>query len=173
MNKIYQKPFPGEKNAGFTLIELLVVVLIIGILSAIALPQYRTTVLKARFKQMTAVAIPVHEALKLAHLEKGEWPVSFDELAVSLPAPLKKESSAGGDKWNYKWGYCALRSSSLGNIQCQMSVGKEHIGMEIFADGLKYCFVSSSFADGHKVCRAETGNVSSSPGATSSSYYKY
>ncbi len=63
-----------SNKKGFTLIELLVVVLIIGILAAIALPQYFRAVEKSRASEALTVLASLGSAMERVRLAKGIYP---------------------------------------------------------------------------------------------------
>ena len=76
---------------GFTLIELLVVVLIIGILSAVALPQYTKAVEKSRAAEAMQMLRYMHQQMQVYLLANDSFParVSNEDLGIELPAGFR------------------------------------------------------------------------------------
>jgi len=108
--------YSAGHKAGFTLIELLVVVLIIGILAAVALPQYQKAVERARASEALPLLKSVYQAAQNYQLANGEWPTKFDELAVEIPW-------TGTTKWRDNGVMKDTRSNNLWSLQLYWESG--------------------------------------------------
>ena len=72
----------------FSLIELLVVVLIIGVLAAIAYPQYQVVVWKARIAKLLPLGRHLAQQSQLFYEESGRYPTT-PEMVVFIPDSFK------------------------------------------------------------------------------------
>ena len=118
----------------FTLIELLVVVLIIGILAAIALPQYQKAVEKSRIAEAFTNMATIKRAMDIYIMEKG-WP-SSGSVFVDLQDILEATGTElSGGEWQGEDGpfphYNTKNFSYFGGctrIVCELQAIREREG---------------------------------------------
>ncbi len=91
------------KNKAFTLIELLVVVLIIGILAAIAVPQYQKAVKKSRAIEAVMNLKAIFKAQEVYHLANNTYTNNLDAIDIKIDS----------SNYNYACG------SSSNHLLCQ------------------------------------------------------
>ena len=158
---------------GFTLIELLVVVLIIGILAAIALPQYQTAVGKSKFSTIKNIAKSLVEACEVYKLANGQYPKKYSDLDISLPG-IKATRDTGYSLYIAftNGDYCELWHSGS-TISCGTKTNNITTSYYVWLQtNTQACLVFSTDPNdlANKVCRSDTGKNGN---LTESTYYVY
>ena len=92
-------------KTGFTLIELLVVVLIIGILAAVALPQYQVAVAKSRLAAVIPTVKSMKQAVEVYYLANGEYINNMGVYDIDFP-----------DCHSYNTAYCKTSKNVIFDI---------------------------------------------------------
>ncbi|MGN0024835.1 MAG: type IV pilin protein [Candidatus Avelusimicrobium sp.] len=160
-----------QKNAGFTLIELLVVVLIIGILAAVALPQYQVAVEKARIAKLMPVVKALKDSAELYYMENGRYDDSADGLATEDLAGCTV-GVAGHVNCSDSWFNMLTNTPGLYNVggysgkKMQSRVGYQ-LGLDNGPHaGMVWCLASASDEVANKVCKS-MGGISAGSGSES------
>ena len=121
--KFLQHLADKKKDQGFTLIELLVVIIIIGILSAIALPSFLNQANKAKQSEAKQYVGTLNRVQQSYYLEKSEFASELTNLADPIPAEtdnyaytLSPATPASGNAISYGTSKAAALKSYNGMV---------------------------------------------------------
>jgi len=128
-----------SKAKGFTLIELLVVIVIVGVLSAVAIPQFLNQVRRSRTAEAQAALTAVGRASEVYRLDFSQYPSDYTTIEYGCPASY---CGAKQDKYmNDKWSAPNYQTPVATNIS---SVSPQGIRWDTTATNDKYITASGS-----------------------------
>ena len=143
---------------GFTLVELLVVVLIIGILAAIAVPQYQKAVLKANIHRGIPLVESLYQAQQAYYLTHGNYAVDIDDLDVSIPKDSSCIKSLTKDfSCVYDCDYGRIYNKPTGSVQFQNKPNRNKVSLGDMAY-VRQLENTDYLEAGHRYCYAKTDN---------------
>ncbi len=146
-------------NGGFTLIELLVVVLIIGILAAVAVPQYQKAVLKSRYATIKNLVKSVATAQEVYYLSHGKYATLWSDLDIDI------SSNCTNSSCSFDWGSCNIAISTSDYMVSCILIAKEHslryglwLAHSPSFPGRAQCFAGTKDLTDitNKICKIET-----------------
>lgn len=154
---------------GFTLIELLVVVLIIGVLAAVALPQYTTAIEKSRATEALTLSGSLRYAAERYLLQKEKWPGNDELKKLDIELPTNNSCDTTTEKFGGK-NFCLSVASANANsftITATRSSGPKYSIVTATDDGGKSWKRTCTYDAGNesaKFCYAIAGSKKDADG---------
>ena len=147
-----------SNKRGFTLIELLVVVLIIGVLAAVALPQYRTAVNKSRYAGLMPLAKSVKDAEEEVFMTKADYTADLGDLAVS-PGIINENNASTATQGDVVLNVVAGAEAGQDYVKAVDSRNEDNTFVMYFARSPRYggeihCEAKTSNAKAQQLCKS-------------------